>query len=77
LNNPKEWTAVGGFVCPLRHDTKLDPNDPTQPYLGFLIAGHGFKVYIGLMYFIDHADQLPFEQHDSAADVCAAGWHVD
>jgi hypothetical protein len=77
MNNRSQWTAMNGHVCPLRHVSKRDPEHSDLPHLGFLIAGHGFTVYIGIMYQIGHADRLPTEEYASANEVGDAGWRVD
>lgn len=50
------------------------------PKLGFLIRMDGepdFRVRLGTIFDRSYYDLLPYEQHDSAEAIVAAGWMVD
>lgn len=83
MRDVARWSMGGGFVLPLQHATRREP-DNTIRLLGFMLAEPDLRaaspvVYIGCTYDIGRRplESFQVETYQSLEEVIAAGWRVN
>jgi hypothetical protein len=84
MRHPERWSAMGGFILPLQHRTRKEPDQPGMNLLGFMFEDTEKRqarprVYVGCMYFLDgkNLDTFPTEEYSDLEAVVRAGWEVN